>query len=124
MSRSSIAPQRPQSRNREEGAQRVMKGGEAQTLFEVLRDVDCRAILDETGSDALSAKEISEACDLPLSSTYRKVDMLTETGLLEERTRIRQSGKHPSEYIRVVEEVLVSIDDEMSILTRTTASKR
>jgi DNA-binding transcriptional ArsR family regulator len=101
-----------------------MEGGEAQTLFEALRDADSRAILDETGSEALSAKEISEACDLPLSSTYRKLDTLTEAGLLEERTRIRQSGKHPSEYIRAVEEVVVSIDDEMNTVTRTTASNR
>jgi hypothetical protein len=49
--------------------------------------------------------------------------MLTEVGLLEERTRIRQSGKHPSEYIRVVEEICISMD-EMSIVTRTTASDR
>ncbi|MEF8856503.1 MAG: ArsR family transcriptional regulator, partial [Haloplanus sp.] len=46
-------------------------------------------------------------CDLPLSTTYRKLDELTEAGLLAERTRLCPDGKHASEYVRVVEEVLV-----------------
>lgn len=121
MSQSSVAPRTTRSRNREE-ANQTAREGEAQPLFEVLEDADCRAILGETDSEALSAKELSEACDLPLSSTYRKLDMLTEAGLLEERTRIRQSGKHPSEYIRIVEEIAVSIDDSTSIVTRATPS--
>jgi DNA-binding IclR family transcriptional regulator len=35
---------------------------------------------------ALSAKEISEACELPLSTTYRKLKQLTDAALLDERT--------------------------------------
>jgi hypothetical protein len=40
-------------------------------LLRALEDLGCRAILDVTGDEALSASEISERCDLPLSSTYR-----------------------------------------------------
>jgi predicted transcriptional regulator len=80
-----------------------------QELLDVLDDADCRAILDATTDTALSANEVSEACELPLSTTYRKLDLLTSTGLIEERTRIRRSGKHPREYARSVRNVVVSI---------------
>lgn len=83
--------------------------GDVEEVLAALDDADCRAILDATSGEALSASELSEACDLPLSTTYRKLDLLTDAGLLEERTRIRQSGKHANEYSRLVEEVLVSV---------------
>lgn len=80
-----------------------------QELLDVLDDADCRAILDATSDTALSANEVSEACELPLSTTYRKLDLLTSAGLLDEGVRIRQSGKHASEYSRSVTDVVVSI---------------
>lgn len=82
---------------------------ERQTVFDVLDDSDCRAILEATSDEPLSAKEVSEACDLPLSSTYRKLEMLTDAGMVEELTRVRQSGKHASEYARLVDDVTVSV---------------
>lgn len=81
-----------------------------QELLDVLNDAGSRAILDATSDTALSANEVSDACDLPLSTTYRKLELLTEVGLVEERTRVRRSGKHPNEYIRSVSEVVISLD--------------
>jgi DNA-binding transcriptional ArsR family regulator len=83
--------------------------GAVQQLVDALDDADCRAILDATREEALTANEVSEAQDLPLSTTYRKLDLLTEAGLLEERTRIRPSGKHASEYTRVVDDIVISL---------------
>lgn len=88
----------------------VERASEVQTLLDAVDDVDCRAILDATGDEALSASELSDACDLPLSTTYRKLERLTDAGLLEERTRVRRSGKHASEYVRTVERLTVSLD--------------
>lgn len=78
-------------------------------LLGAFNDQACRDILDATSDSVLSAKELSDECDLPLSSTYRKLELLTEVGLLEERTRIRLSGKHTSEYCRKVGDVVLSI---------------
>jgi predicted DNA-binding ArsR family transcriptional regulator len=89
-----------------------------QQLLDALDDRGCRAILDATSDGALSANEVSETCGLPLSTTYRKLDLLTNAGLLDERTRIRRSGKHASEYHRSVEEVLVSLDARGGISLR------
>lgn len=75
-----------------------------------------------TSENALTANEIAETCDLPRSTAYRKLNLLTEAGLLEERTRIRRSGKHASEYARSVEDVVISLDSqgarEIGITTR------
>lgn len=81
---------------------------QVQTVLDALHDDDCRAVLDATTEEALSANELSSACGLSLSTTYRKLDVLTEAGLLEERTRIHPDGKHASEYRRAVEDVVVS----------------
>lgn len=82
---------------------------DVQLLLDALDDPDCRAILTETSETALTANEVSETCDLPLSTSYRKLGLLTDAGLLEQRTRLRQSGKHASEYIRSVEDVVISL---------------
>lgn len=89
--------------------QTIVAESAVQQLLNALDDADCRAILDATREQALTAKEVSEAHDLPLSTTYRKLDLLTEAGLLEERTRIRRSGKHASEYTRLVDDVVISL---------------
>ncbi|MFB6082851.1 MAG: helix-turn-helix domain-containing protein [Halorientalis sp.] len=78
-------------------------------VLDALDDADCRAILIATGEEALSASEVSEVCDLPLSTTYRKLDLLTDAGLLEEQMRLCTTGKHSSEYVRAVEDVVVSL---------------
>lgn len=78
-------------------------------LLSVLEDSDCRAVLEATGEEALSAKEIGERCSIPSSTVYRKVDRLTGAGLLEESLRIHRSGKHTNEYSRRVEGVALTI---------------
>ncbi|WP_247728773.1 winged helix-turn-helix domain-containing protein [Halovivax limisalsi] len=80
-------------------------------------DPDCRSILTATTESARSASELAEDCDLPLSTTYRKLDRLTDAGLLEEGIRIRRSGKHTSEYSARLEEFVVSVtaDDGVTI---------
>lgn len=88
----------------------VTTGSEVRTLLDLLGDDVCRAILATTTDTARSAREIAAACDVPLSTTYRKVDRLVDAGLLAERTRVRPTGKHPSEFRRAVGEVVVSVD--------------
>jgi DNA-binding transcriptional ArsR family regulator len=110
MSQSSMASAtaRP-SKESANDVQTIVAESAVQQLLDALDDADCRAILDATREEPLTAKEVSEAHDLPLSTTYRKLDILTEAGLLEERTRIRQSGKHANEYARLVDDVVISL---------------
>jgi hypothetical protein len=84
--------------------------------MECLADEDCRAILRATHSPR-TAPEISEECDIPLSTVYRKVDRLTELSLLETRIRIDSSGRHPTQYQRGIDGLLIQIgpEDDLSV---------
>lgn len=81
------------------------------TVLTALEDTDCRAILEATADESMTASELSEACDVPLSTTYRKLEILTDATLLEERIRICRSGKHATEYRKCFEDVTVSVPD-------------
>lgn len=94
--------------------------GAMQTYFAALEDADCRAIMDATSEETLSAAELSEECDLPLSTTYRKIDKLVDADLLEERIRIRKSGKHTSEYVLGVDDLVVSVESSGGMTLRVT----
>lgn len=82
-----------------------------QAVLDALGDPDCRAILRAVGPAALTASECSEACDLPLSTTYRKLELLTATDLVREELRIRRDGKHANQYRRRFESVTVDLVD-------------
>lgn len=83
-----------------------------QTLLDALDDPGCRHILEAADDELMSASELSTACGIPLSTTYRKLDRLLDAGLLYERTRIRRSGKHTSEYARLVDDIVISVGED------------
>jgi DNA-binding transcriptional ArsR family regulator len=90
-------------------------GGDADTVdcervFTALEDPDCRTLLEATADEALTAQELTDRCDIPRSTTYRKVELLAEAGLLEEQVRLRADGKHASEYRRAFDGLVVSMD--------------
>lgn len=76
--------------------------------LDALDDSDCRALLEATAGEALTAGELADECGVPRSTTYRKVERLVEAGLLEERVRIGSDGEHASEYRRTFEALVVS----------------
>ncbi|QLK25156.1 helix-turn-helix domain-containing protein [Natrinema zhouii] len=80
-----------------------------QAVLAALDDDACRAILEATTEESLTATEVSEECDIPMSTAYRKVELLTEAELVEERVRINTSGKHATEYRTSFDDVLVSV---------------
>ncbi len=61
-------------------------------------------------SEPKTASELSEECDVPLSTTYRKLEDLVEASLLTESTDIRRDGQHTTRYSIAFDEVRVSID--------------
>lgn len=81
-------------------------------LLGALVDEDCREILRVTSEQARSAGEISDTCEIPSSTAYRKVETLTDAGLLAESVRISRSGSHTSEYRCVVSSVEIEVGDD------------
>ncbi|MDS0223147.1 helix-turn-helix domain-containing protein [Haloarcula sp. S1AR25-5A] len=87
---------------------------ELQTVLDALDDEDCRAIVSVL-EEPLTASEISERSGVPLSTTYRKLELLTESSLLYEGVEVRSDGQHASRYAIDFEEVVISLDEELSL---------
>lgn len=84
---------------------------ELQDVLDALDDPDCRAIVVAL-EEPMTAKQIADAADVPLSTTYRKLDLLSEASLLAESTEIRRDGQHATRYEVAFEEVAIALDDE------------
>lgn len=84
--------------------------------FDALSDPDCRAILG-AAETPMTTGELADACDLALSTAYRKVERLSETPLLEEGVRFDPDGDHAAEYTRGATDASVQLTDEGIVLT-------
>lgn len=82
-----------------------------QTLLEALEDPDCRAIV-ETLVEPMTAQEISEASSIPLSTTYRKLDLLSKASLVDEITEIRGDGHHTTRYAVNFQALKIALHDQ------------
>lgn len=99
-----------------------------QTVFEALADPECRDIL-ATIDEPASAKSVADLCDLPQTSTYRKLQQLSEAGLVAEETEVRPDGHHATTYVRDCTGVFVTLEDgaafDVEVLdTETSADER
>ena len=84
---------------------------ELQNVLDALNDSDCRRIVRQL-DEPMTASEISTECDIPTSTTYRKLERLTDASILTEQTAIRTDGHHTSEYSLAFEEVTVFLDEQ------------
>lgn len=80
-------------------------------VCQALSDPDCRTII-EALEEPKTAADLAEECDIPQSTTYRKLDTLTEAGLLREETSVRQDGYHTTTYRIGFRNVHVFIDND------------
>ena len=77
-------------------------------VLDALADDAARRIVAAL-SEPKTASDLSEECDIPLSTTYRKLEKLTDASLLEESTDIRRDGQHTTRYAVSFETVTVSL---------------
>ncbi|PSP54989.1 transcriptional regulator [Halobacteriales archaeon QS_1_67_19] len=82
-----------------------------QTVLDALDDPECRRIIRHL-DEPMTASEISDHCDIPTSTTYRKLESLTDASILSEQTAIRTDGHHTSKYALAFEEVRVFLDED------------
>jgi DNA-binding transcriptional ArsR family regulator len=80
-------------------------------IFAILDDDYARAILEATRRERLSAKALSEECDMSVSTVSRRVNILLEHDLLEEHTHVDPDGHHYSEYEARLEGVDVELQE-------------
>ncbi|SDZ75891.1 Helix-turn-helix domain-containing protein [Haloplanus vescus] len=85
-----------------------------QSVLDALDDADCRTIVKHL-DEPMTANEISDVCDIPMSTTYRKLDLLTEASLLAESTEIRADGHHTTRYRIDFEAVEIGLDEDRTL---------
>lgn len=93
---------------------RETRDPELQAVVTALDDEACRRFVAQL-KHPMTARELSDACDVPLSTTYRKLDLLTDASLLTEQTEIRRDGQHTTQYIIDFEEVHIMLEDDNSL---------
>jgi DNA-binding transcriptional ArsR family regulator len=81
-----------------------------QNVLDALDDPECRTILRETVKP-MTANELLEACDIPKSTLYRKLELLSAASLIREQETINSGGGRVTHYKRSVEDVTISLDD-------------
>lgn len=80
-------------------------------VFQVLADDYARRILVAADQEPMSAKDLSDACDASLTTVYRRVSMLQEHGLIDERRSIGPDGAHRSTFETALEELHVDLSE-------------
>ena len=83
----------------------------AEEICAALDDPDCREIIRNL-EEPMTAAELIDRCEIPQSTLYRKLELLTESTLLEESTEIRRDGHHASKYAIAFEEITLSLDED------------
>lgn len=81
-----------------------------QVVLDALDDPGCREIVRALDRP-MSAKEVSEACDIPMTTTYRKLELLESASLVEEQTEIRPDGHHTKRYETDFEVLQVALNE-------------
>lgn len=89
----------------------LSKDDSAVELLELLGNERVRQILAATSREPLSAKELSEECDVAPSTIYRRVEEMVANDLLVERTQIEADGSHHSVYEANVDHLDIDIED-------------
>ena len=89
-------------------------GGESapdlRVVLDALDDEDCRTIVSHL-EHPMTASEISETTGIPLSTTYRKLDLLADASLVDTRTEIREDGHHTTRYVLDFAAVRIGLAD-------------
>ncbi|MFC6733865.1 MULTISPECIES: helix-turn-helix domain-containing protein [unclassified Haladaptatus] len=82
-----------------------------QAVLEALDDTDCRAILRET-AEPMTATDLIDACDIPRSTLYRKLELLSTASLVRERDVINPEGGRTTRYERDFDAVTIAVTDD------------
>ncbi|ELY87119.1 winged helix-turn-helix domain-containing protein [Natrinema altunense] len=80
-------------------------------VIAALDDEACREIIAVL-EEPMTVEDIAEATDRPLSTTYRKLDCLTEAGLAEEAVGVREGRHRKSRYVANLEAISIALDDD------------
>lgn len=84
---------------------------DSNSIFTALDDETARAILVRTSGSAVSARDLAEDIDVSLSTVYRQLERLRDSGLVIEETKLDPQGNHHHVYRTNIERIEIKIDD-------------
>ncbi|MEF8775236.1 MAG: helix-turn-helix domain-containing protein [Haloarculaceae archaeon] len=91
---------------------------DSEEVFEALARDGCRAVMRAVGDETLTAAEIGDRVDAPMSSIYRHLDSLASIGLLTESIRVDPHGRNQRQYSLAVSELAVSLGGDFTVQLR------
>lgn len=85
-----------------------------QDVLDALEDGDCRDII-ESLEEPMTANAVADASGVPLSTTYRKLNLLSEASLVREAMDVRRDGQHATTYEVDFEAVEIALDERREL---------
>lgn len=89
-----------------EDARGVDDSPNGDTVLDALGDSGCRRIVHHL-TKPMTAKELSDACDMPRSTTYRNLQRLSDAGLVEELPSLHPGTERASRYAIAFDQLTV-----------------
>lgn len=83
-------------------------------VLEGLADEHCRALLRAMDAPR-NAADLSERTEVPVSTTYRKLEQLETATLIDDRIQIRSDGRHTSLYHPNFQRIVITLTDELEL---------
>ena len=82
------------------------------TTFAALNDETCRELVGTLTDSPMSVSELANETDVPLSTTYKKIDRLRQAELVNELTQVDPGGHHRGRYMVDLDRLVVELTDE------------
>lgn len=85
-----------------------------QAVLDAVDDPAARTIITHL-EEPMTAQQLLDACDIPQSTLYRKLDLLSEASLITELPSIRSDGRHTTRYRVEFETIQFQLTDEREL---------
>lgn len=84
-------------------------------LFEALQNARCRLLLGAIGEQPLTVAEIASTVEIPVSTLYRQLGELVETGILQKSIRLDPNGQHATQYANHATDITIDLSDGFTV---------
>ena len=81
-------------------------------ILNTIGDESARDVLAAISREPQSAKQLAEECDMSLPTVYRRLELLQEHDLIEERTAIADDGNHFNVYECNFDSTVITLQDD------------
>lgn len=87
-----------------------------QTILDALEDPDCRDILCKT-AEPMTANELLDMCNIPRSTLYRKLNLLSTASLVREKHKVDSQGGRITKYEKDFDDITITMDKDRFSVT-------